>query len=364
MGGEEALMAEHFEHFFRRLSARNYGCLREVDIDLTPLHAFIGPNDSGKSTILDAARAIVEMATYVPGEVRGSPAAYPLLKGGAFLGIKPTEHSEYRIWKSLPGYEEELWIGGKQYKVVSHKEVDEPKIYLGAEEPPERVPDRWVPIGVRLVRLDPDAMRAASPLIPDTEPVFFADERGTGLASVFDALRNRSDDDIRSVSDKVRELFPSVKGLRMINTDNLQKAIAIEIEGGTIVPAERMSEGLLYFLGFAALELLEPVSLLLVEEPENGLHPARIMEIVKVLRSISTKTQVLIATHSPLVINELQPEEVTVVTRDPAKGTQIHPIKDTPNFKERSKVYALGELWLSYADGDMETRLLRGEPSQ
>lgn len=64
------------------------------------------------------------------------------------------------------------------------------------------------------------------------------------------------------------------------------------------------------------------------------------------------------ATHSPLVVNELRPEEVSVVTRDPEQGTKVTRIDATPNFAARSSVYALGELWLSYCDGDFEAPLL------
>jgi hypothetical protein len=103
--------------------------------------------------------------------------------------------------------------------------------------------------------------------------------------------------------------------------------------------------------------------LLLVEEPENGLHPARIGEVVQIFRELSKTTQVLIATHNPLVVNELRPEEVSVVTRTPHEGTKVTPISNTPNFKERSEIYALGELWVSYADGKTEAPLFT-EPKE
>ena len=47
-------------HTFR---AQNYGCLRDVTATLTPLHAFIGPNDSGKSTLLHGMRTLVQLAS-------------------------------------------------------------------------------------------------------------------------------------------------------------------------------------------------------------------------------------------------------------------------------------------------------------
>jgi predicted ATPase len=121
---------------------------------------------------------------------------------------------------------------------------------------------------------------------------------------------------------------------------------------------------MLYWLAFAVIEYLRPVGILLIEEPENGLHPSRIAEVMRILRDVSKWTQVLMATHSPLIINELKPEEVTIVTRTPEAGTICTPMTATKNFAERSKIYALGELWLSYADGDLERELVgTGTPS-
>ncbi len=48
--------------FIRRLTVKNYGCVKDVSVELTPLHAFIGPNDSGKSTLLRAMRTLVQLA--------------------------------------------------------------------------------------------------------------------------------------------------------------------------------------------------------------------------------------------------------------------------------------------------------------
>jgi predicted ATPase len=79
---------------------------------------------------------------------------------------------------------------------------------------------------------------------------------------------------------------------------------------------------------------------------------------MRVLRAVSNRTQVLIATHSPLVVNELQADEVTLITRTPERGTIATPLTATKNFAQRSRVYALGELWLNYADGDLESELV------
>lgn len=217
----------------------------------------------------------------------------------------------------------------------------------------------------RLARFDPDALRRPSGLIPETSPVGFIDERGHGLAGVYFAIRNRADEAFSMIVDDVRRHFPTIKNLRVKAVTSSEVVLEVELVGGERVESNRLSEGLLYYLAFAALRHLDPVSLLLVEEPENGLHPARIAEVVRILRAIveESGTQVVMATHSPLVVNELRPEEVSVVRRRTKEGTQVKRIQDTPDFEERFKIYALGELWIAYANGDDEAPLLEGTES-
>jgi hypothetical protein len=213
-----------------------------------------------------------------------------------------------------------------------------------------------------LVRFDPDYLRAPAKLIPESNAIGFTDERGTGLSSVFDAIINRDPEAFARIQDQVRKLFPNVAKVGLINTSNSQKEIAVTLADGTRVGAEGMSEGLLYYLGFAALQYIEGSHLFLIEEPENGLHPARIAEVMGALREISKTSQVIIATHSPLVVNELEGREVTVVTRPPENGTQAVLLSKVPGYEDAAKVYRPGEFWVSYCDGDQEKSLLTGGP--
>jgi predicted ATPase len=216
----------------------------------------------------------------------------------------------------------------------------------------------------QLVRLDADALRQASNLIQYGTALSF-EGRGHNIAGLYDAIRDRSVERFMAISSQVTELFPTVKALGLRVKGQSQKVLTVTLVDGTEVLSEAMSEGLLYYLAFAVLAELQRPAVYLVEEPENGLHPSRIADIVGMLRAIAEDpkhpVQVLMATHSPLVVNELHPEEVTIVTRDPKTGTRLRPIKETAHFEERSKVYALGELWLSYADGKSEAPLFDSE---
>jgi hypothetical protein len=273
--------------------------------------------------------------------------------------IKPSV--EYRIQRKGNKLVESLFVEGNRHKSEEREWTEKTRIPIPAVLPGPF--QKYVsPLeGSRLLRFDPDVLRKPSRLIRNEEFVDFFDERGYGLAGILDAVLNRGDDSFGSLTNQVRDLFPVVKHVRLKVLSDNTKELEFVLISGESVRAPFISEGLLFYLGFACIPYLLPTSVLLVEEPENGFHPARIRDVVKVLRKISKQTQVLIATHSPLVVNELAPEEVTVLTRSDDEGTRARPITNTRNFEERSKVYELGELWLSYANGEDEGPLFNPE---
>lgn len=342
----------------QRLKAKNYGCLKDLELEFAPLHCLVGPNDSGKSTILNAVRLLVESVIDSYSHLCSKHRHETFL--GIFLNGMKNDVS-LKVTTST----------GHHHRLQAMRQ-DEVYISQGTNAPGSRsetfnVADNVVPKnlslleamgGARLCRFDPDRLALPCKLIPDGSELELFDERGFGLPGIYDALMNRNLDGYIKIVDDVRGLFPTVKKLRPQNISDSEKALGIELLDGQVVPAKQMSAGLLYYLAFAALPYLESTSVILIEEPENGLHPARIADVVRVLREVSRTTQIIVATHSPLVLNELQPEEVSVVTRDTTSGTKVTPLKDTPNFEERAKVYALGELWVSYANGDDEGPLL------
>jgi predicted ATPase len=340
--------------YIERLRIQNYGCIKDVTLALTPLHALIGPNDSGKSTVLMALRTLTTLAA---GPIRSADDSGKLI---AALSVNPQFVIEGRSlgegWRigALEGqglYEELLPEMAAPYRqgltqrdgsMLLSRPQSAMRLALG---------------GSILLRLEPDALRMPTQLIQEGQPLRFANALGLGLPAIYDAIVTRDLDAYAAINARLRTLFPTVKSLSLKNPSATTKALGVQLTDLTRVDADFMSEGMLYYLAYAALPHLAPTALILVEEPENGLHPARIHEVMQVLREISKTTQIVLATHSPLVINELAPDEVTVLTRTQGEGTRARRIKDTPNFEERAKVYALGELWVSYADGNVETPL-------
>jgi predicted ATPase len=344
-----------------QLAIDNYGCIRKATFALTPLHAFIGPNDSGKSTILRALRTIALCVEDQPG--REVEQEFRTLWGGrSKISITCSDQATYRVEQDDRNPKQISIAYFLNAVSLQFGRSWENHCFLGLSDL-QRVSSAWERLAhATMVRFDPNALRKPAQQILASEPVRLFDEMGAGLASVYQAINSRDVDAFVRIRDRVRDFFPTVQNVLVPTVENNQVVLQARLTDNTVVPAEAMSEGLLYFLGFMALQYLGESRLFLVEEPENGLHPMRIADVMAILREISKTSQVVIATHSPLVVNELTGDEVSVVTRDPATGTTARLLKDVPDFEDKSKIYQPGELWLSYADGKMETPLLEGKP--
>jgi predicted ATPase len=360
-----------------RLFLQNYGCIEDATLSLTRLHALVGPNDSGKSTVLRAlrtlsllcspssSRALAEeqaLSRAMTANTGKGPVVLEADVSGHQLRISCEGAANTSDWRFIamtterPNYGERSWQGTDLFANAPLYE------YLSSRGRGLMVARALA--GSQLLRLEPEALRSPHALIPSGQPLELRDARGTGLPAIYDALMVRDIDAFIELRKSISGLFPNVHGISLVNADVDKKAICVKLADGTLVPAEQMSEGLLYYLTFVALRHMNPVGMILIEEPENGLHPARVVEIMRVLRAISETTQVIIATHSPIVVNELRGDEVTVMTRPAGQGARGVLIKDTPEFEERSKVYETGELWASYANGIDEGPLVRGSSTQ
>ncbi len=107
-----------------------------------------------------------------------------------------------------------------------------------------------------------------------------------------------------------------------------------------------LSDGSLRFIVLATLFLQPDVyrpSVILVDEPELGLHPYAITMLASLVKQASTKTQVIVSTQSPLLLDHFQPEDVLVADRVDG-GTQFTRL-DSTKMIEWLEDYSLGQLW-------------------
>ena len=107
-----------------------------------------------------------------------------------------------------------------------------------------------------------------------------------------------------------------------------------------------LSDGTLRFIALATL-LLQPESLrppvILLDEPELGLHPYAITLLASLVRQASVNTQLVLATQSPLLLDHFEPEDVLVADR--AGGETRLSRLDSTSLKTWLDDYSLGQLW-------------------
>jgi predicted ATPase len=106
------------------------------------------------------------------------------------------------------------------------------------------------------------------------------------------------------------------------------------------------SDGTLRMMALVAL-LLQPEdelpTVVILDEPELGLHPYAINIIAGLLRSVSSHTQVILATQSMTLVDYFRPEEIVVVERL-GRETTFRRL-DTDRLKDWLEEYSLAELW-------------------
>lgn len=343
----------------KRLEIENYGCIRHAEVKPTPLHAFIGPSDVGKSTVLKAVDTLSrfmrveelrdEAPPLIPLKARNTITLTVEFAGslGFNIGFAPRSQTlETYVRESMQGE----WLG---YRHVT------PDFRWASDEPPAAVEfanQIREQLRCRFVHLQNAALHRDSPLITEYMPVML-EEEGHGLAGVYDRIMARGDDAFDQITKRVRSLFPWVGGIEVTTVSQVTKNMFVRSLDGQRIPAKHVGVGLLRMLAWESVRFWDRPQLLLVEEPEAGLSPALISLVMQMLRELTVDPehpmQVLIATRSPLVIAELSPHEVTLVTRSASEGTRVSALADHPDYVAAAQRLPRGVRWLDLADGVM-----------
>ena len=157
------------------------------------------------------------------------------------------------------------------------------------------------------------------------------------------------------------ERVPEAKRKMLQTLCRLYKGItdyAVVVEGGTVqifvvegevaIPATRLSDGTLRFLSLLAILCdPSPPSLVCIEEPELGLHPDMMPGLTDLLLEASERCQLLVTTHSELIVDALTETPEYVVVCEKLDGQTKLRRLDTEEIAHWLKKYRLGDLWTS-----------------
>ena len=171
------------------------------------------------------------------------------------------------------------------------------------------------------------------------------------LAPYLHGMRSSRPDCYRRIVETVRLVFPAFGDFDLEPRTTRSREVLLNWrERGCPeyrLGPHQLSDGTLRFMALATLFLQPADSLpnvIIVDEPELGLHPYAIAVLAGMVRSVATKVQVVLATQSTRLVDEFDSSDIVVLEADGAEGTKRRPL-DPISLAEWLDEYSLGELW-------------------
>ena len=353
------------------------------------LNVLIGPNGSGKSNLIEAIGLLQAAPKDLTGPIReGGGVRDWIWKGGEspphasievvienpkgpvslryHLAFAETgqrfQLSDERIENEHPdkGYPDPYFYFRYEHnrpvinlkdgakRRLEHEEIDPEQSILSQRKDPDQYPELTY-LGevfgrIRIYR-EWSFGRYTAPRLPQKAdlPNNLLEEDARNLGLVLNRLR--SEPGVKKhLLESLRKLYDGIDDFDVI------------IEGGTVqvffhegnisVPATRLSDGTLRYLCLLAILCHpDPPPLVCIEEPELGLHPDILPTLVDLLRDASERTQIIVTTHSDVLVDALTDTPDSVVVCEKHDGQTEMRRLDKKELKDWLDKYSLGELW-------------------
>lgn len=174
--------------------------------------------------------------------------------------------------------------------------------------------------GTQAIVLDSLAMRHASP--PGQARHFKSD--GSNLPWVVEDLKSRSPDQFRDWISHLRTALPDLEDIRTVERpDDRHRYLVLHYANDLDVPSWTASDGTLRLLALTLPAYLPDLDgVFLIEEPENGIHPRAVETMFQSLSNVYG-AQVLMASHSPVILSIAEANQVLCFAKDENGATDI-----------------------------------------
>lgn len=331
----------------RKAHFKNFKILRQVCIDLQPFTVIVGPNSSGKTTILQALDCLTRcMSTEKQNTLRDT-----VFQDDFTLDLIKSREQRGRLELGCSGH---LQDQDFSYSVTFDEEGFLPKTRLGeAETRGFEYLLRGEVSSAVFLRLDPKKLAEPSP----KNVIEALPSDGEGLPALLGLLKLESLDRFEEISRQLREIVPGVRGITP-RTSKSSKDIVFELlidmEGADQVPAAALSEGTLLTLGLlTALSTQKDSRLVLIDDLERCLHPKALGTLIAQIRAVQELRpglQIVATSHSPYLLDHFHAEEVLLTNCDADGYAVVKSLTEHPEYKEWKGFMATGEFWSSVGE--------------
>ena len=365
--------------YLRRVIIKNYKSLAATKVALEPFTVLVGQNGSGKSNFVDALRFVgdclntsISLALQGRGGInavrrrsRGHPTHF-----GVRLVIELEDHGladySFEIAARQEGrfevkgercvvqpallseqyrYQLENGVFTQEFPGIRPK-IESDRLALSVVSAVEEFRPVYDFItSMRFYALAPDRIRQLQE--PDPGEVLARD--GSNAAAVLRELNNRDPERYRRLCRLLEKVVPGTSQAAYVSLG--QKAtLRFKQDVGDVAPwsfdALSMSDGTLRALGILlAVYQVSAPPFIAIEEPEATIHPAALDVVIDILKDGTARSQILVTTHSPDVLDsrKIEDSELRLVTSQSGR-TSIAPVSETNREIIRDRLYTAGEL--------------------
>lgn len=178
--------------------------------------------------------------------------------------------------------------------------------------------------GINVFRFNPELSK--TPGVPTPNPQL--EPTGENLPALVDWLQSSYPDRWQTVITGIRDMVPNLEEIGVKYTHRKTLGLIFHEKGvGRPWVADDISDGTIQGLAMLVASVDPRTSCLIIEEPENSVHPWIIRTIIDRFREVSKNKTVIFTTHSPMAVDRMKPEEVWLVSK--SKGeTDIHQLSE------------------------------------
>lgn len=185
----------------------------------------------------------------------------------------------------------------------------------------------------------------------------YLQSEGNNLGSFLYFLKNNYSQAYQRIVNYVKMVMPQFGDFYLEPVNNYVSLNWTDSSANDYVfTSDQFSDGTIRFIALATL-LLQPEktmpSVIIIDEPELGLHPFAIDQLAEMIKDASLHSQVIIATQSPMLIDSFDPDDITVIDQDRNTNSTVAHRLDAEQLKNWLDDYTVSELWTKNVIGGL-----------
>lgn len=366
-----------------RLHIQNFKSIRDSgDIEIHAINVLIGPNGVGKSNFIQFFKLLnniykKRLKFYIAGSGYENRILYfgrkrsTSLEGSIVFKPEDGNTNNRYDFKLVPqthesGFYFEKDLGGFNYFTNGYNEKWDFLDLGGAGKDESGLKDNPSPRAEFLRKYFEDFRvfhfhdtSSAAPLKQSnkTHDYEYLKEDGSNLAAFLYKIKDTHPKHFKIIEFTIRSVAPFFERFDLKPDSRTPDMIFLNwLEEGSdeYFNAHNLSDGTLRFIALATL-LLQPdlPKTIIIDEPELGLHPFAIQKLGALIKSASTKSQIIVSTQSVSLVDQFTADDIIVVER--RDGQTVFSRQNEEQLKDWLDDYSLSELW--------EKNILGGRPA-